>query len=207
MALRTVTRRTLLAGAFAAATALPARVRAQGGGDLVKVLIATDKGDILAGLEEGKAPITCANFLRYVDAARYDGASIYRAVQAPGAPDVGLIEGGIDDPRKLYPPIAHESTALTGLKHLDGTLSMARDAPGTAASDFFVCAGPASYLDANPAATGDNAGYAAFGRVLQGMEIVRTILALPTTGLARNPSMQGQILDPPVRILAMKRTG
>ena len=84
---------------------------------------------------------------------------------------------------------------------------MARDAPGTAASDFFVCVGPASYLDANPAATSDNAGYAAFGQVLQDMEVVRAILALPTTGLARNPSMQGQILDPPVRILSMKRIG
>lgn len=209
MPLRPVPRRALLAGAgaLAVASSLPVHVRAQDNGDLAKVLIATDKGDILALLEVGKAPITCANFLRYVDGARYDGASIYRAVQAPGAPDVGLIEGGIDDSRKLYPPVAHESTALTGLKHLDGTLSMARDAPGTAASDFFVCVGPASYLDANPAASGDGAGYAAFGQVLQGMEVVRAILALPATGVARNPSMQGQMLDPPVRILSMKRTG
>lgn len=209
MPLQPVPRRALLAGggALAVAFSLPVLVRAQDGGDLAKVLIATDKGDILALLEVGKAPITCANFLRYVDGSRYDGGSIYRAVRAPGAPEVGLIEGGIDDPRKLYPPIAHESTALTGLKHLDGTLSMARDAPGTAGSDFFVCVGPASYLDANPAAAGDGAGYAAFGQVLQGMEVVRAILALPATGVARNPSMQGQMLDPPVRILSMKRAG
>ena len=209
MSYEAIPRRAVLAGAgaLAAASSIAVAAQAQGANDVAKVLIATDHGDILAGLEVAKAPITCGNFLRYVDAGRYDGSSIYSAVQAPGAPDVGLIEGGIDDPRKLYPPIAHESTEVTGLKHLDGTLSMARDGLGTAASDFFVCVGAASYLDANPAGTGDNTGYAAFGQVLQGMEVVRAILALPATGVARNPSMQGQILDPPVRIISMKRAG
>jgi len=205
-----ITRRTLLAraGGVLAASALPALARAQAPDDRIRVLISTDKGDILAALDLRKAPITCANFLRYVDAARYDGSSFYRASRAPGAPDTGLIEGGIDDDaRKLYPPIAHESTTTTGLKHLDGTLSMARDAPGTAASDFFVCVGPAAYLDANPSAPGDNLGYAAFGQVISGMEVARAILALPTTGAARNPAMQGQMIDPPVRILSMRRQG
>ena len=88
---RAYARRTLLAGAggLLAASSLPALVWAQGAGDLAKVLIATDKGDILAGLEVVKAPITCANFLRYVDAARYDGSNIYRAVQAPARPMSG----------------------------------------------------------------------------------------------------------------------
>ncbi len=199
-----IRRRTLLA----AAGLLAARgAFAQTADGRVQVLIATDHGEMIAALEAAKAPITCANFLRYVDAGRYDGSSIYRATRAPGAPTVGLIEGGIDDPRKLYPPIAHESTLITGLKHQDGTLSMAREALGTAASDFFICVGQASYLDANPAAPGDNAGYAAFGEVVQGMDVVRAILALPTTGVARNPDMQGQILDPPVRISGMRRAG
>ena len=199
-----IARRTLLA----AAGLLAARgAFAQSTDGRVQVLIATDHGDIHAALEAAKAPITCANFLRYVDSGRYDGSSFYRATHAPGAPTVGLIEGGIDDPRKLYPPIAHESTLMTGLKHQDGTLSMAREGLGTAASDFFVCSGETSYLDANPAASGDNAGYAAFGQVIQGMDIVRAILALPTTGLARNPDMQGQMLDPPVRVLGMRRAG
>ena len=199
-----IARRTLLA----AAGLLTARgAFAQSTDGRVQVLIATDHGDIHAALEAAKAPITCANFLRYVDSGRYGGASFYRATHAPGAPTVGLIEGGIDDPRKLYPPIAHESTLMTGLKHQDGTLSMAREGLGTAASDFFVCSGETSYLDANPAASGDNAGYAAFGQVIQGMDIVRAILALPTTGLARNPDMQGQMLDPPVRVLGMRRAG
>ena len=198
----TIARRTLLAaaGLMAARGAF-----AQTGDGRVQILIQTDHGDILAALEAAKAPITCANFLRYVDAGRYDGSSFYRATHAPGALTVGLIEGGIDDPRKLYPPIAHESTLITGLKHQDGTLSMAREGLGTAMSDFFICSGETSYLDANPAASGDNAGYAAFGQVIQGMDIVRAILALPTTGVARNPDMQGQMLDPPVRITSMRR--
>jgi peptidyl-prolyl cis-trans isomerase A (cyclophilin A) len=94
---------------------------------------------------------------------------------------------------------------MTGLAHADGTISMAREAPGTAMADFFLCSGSASYLDANPKAAGDNAGYAAFGAVVLGMDVVRAILALPTPGVARTPSMQGQVLDPPVTILSMKR--
>src|SRR5262249_21505119 len=150
---------------------------------------------------------TVANFLRYVDTGRYDGASFYRASRAPGAPTVGIIEGGLqNDPARLLPPIAHESTTMTGLAHVDGTISMARDAPGTATADFFVCCGEASYLDAHRAAAGDNAGYAAFGTVIEGMDVARAILALPTPGKALNQAMQGQILDPPVPIVSMRRT-
>jgi peptidyl-prolyl cis-trans isomerase A (cyclophilin A) len=159
-------------------------------------------------LETGRAPITAGNFLRYVDTGRYDNSSIYRATRTVGLETTGLIEGGLqNDPRRLLPPIAHESTLTTGLKHLDGTISMAREAPGTATADFFICVGDAPYLDANPAAAGDNAGYAAFGTVAAGMDVVRAILALPTTGVARNPVMRGQIIDPPVAILGMKRAG
>jgi peptidyl-prolyl cis-trans isomerase A (cyclophilin A) len=118
---------------------------------------------------------------------------------------VGLIEAGVKDPRKLYPPIAHESTRVTGLRHLDGALSMARFAPGTATSDFSICCGDAPYLDAHPDAPGDNAGYAAFGQVVDGMDVARAILAMPTTGAVDNPAMQGQMLDPPVKILSARR--
>ena len=173
-----------------------------------KVLIQTGQGRIVVELAQDKAPITAGNFLRYVDTGRYDGSTIYRATRAGGSGPVGLIEGGLqNDANKLLPPIAHESTLTTGLRHLDGTISMARYAPGTATADFFICVGPASYLDADPNASGDNAGFAAFGAVVEGMEVVRAILALPTTGVARNPVMQGQILDPPVPIVSMKREG
>jgi len=170
------------------------------------VAVTTGQGVIMLALAADKAPITAANFLRYVDAGRFDGSSFYRAVRSRGAPGAGLIEGGLQNaPGKLFPPIAHESTTMTGLSHENGTISMARYAPGTATADFFICAGPAAYLDAHPGAPGDNAGYAAFGRVTQGMDVVRAILALPTNGVARNPAMQGQILSPPVPILAMRR--
>ena len=168
----------------------------------------TDKGAIVLELEPAKAPLTSANFLRYVDARRFDGASFYRASRDKENPSVGLIEGGLqNDPARLFPPIAHESTTQTGLRHVNGTISMARYAPGTATADFFICVGPAPYLDADPNETGDNAGFAAFGQVVEGMDAVKVILALPTNGFARNPVMRGQILSPPVAIITARRTG
>ena len=199
-----IARRTLLAaaGALAASPAL-----AQRDDTRPQVAIKTDHGLILVALERGKAPITSANFLHYVDAQRFDGSSFYRAVRSHGDPTNGLIEGGLQNaPGKLFPPIAHESTTMTGLLHQDGTISMARYGPGTATADFFICAGSAPYLDARPGAPGDNAGYAAFGQVVQGIDVVRAIMALPTNGIARNPAMQGQILSPPVAILTMRRS-
>jgi peptidyl-prolyl cis-trans isomerase A (cyclophilin A) len=196
----TATRRRLLAAAAALASgpawAQPARTR---------VRLQTDKGAILVELADDRAPVTVANFLRYVDTGRMGGAVFYRASRAPTAPTVGFVEAGVKTPGMLFPPIAHESTTTTGLRHLDGTLSMARFAPGTAQSDFTICCGDAPHLDADPAAPGDNLGYAAFGRVVEGMEVVRAILALPTTGVADNPVMQGQILDPPVKFLSALR--
>ena len=170
-----------------------------------RVRLQTGKGLIVAELADDKAPISVANFLRYVDTGRMDGAVFYRASRAPGAPTIGLIEAGVKDPAKLLPPIAHESTLTTGLKHLDGTLSMARFAPGTATSDFSICCGDAPYLDAHPDLPGDNLGYAAFGQVIEGMDVARAILAMPTTGAALNPAMQGEVIDPPVSILSARR--
>lgn len=196
----TATRRQLLAAAvvFTArpAWAQPSRTR---------VRLQTDKGAILVELADDKAPITVANFLRYVDSGRMDGAVFYRASHAPGAPTVGFIEAGVKDPAKLYPPIAHESTLVTGLKHQDATLSMARFAPGTAASDFTIICGEASQMDAHPEQPGDNQGYAAFGQVIEGMDVVRAILALPTGGPALNPEMAGEMLNPPVKIVSARR--
>ncbi len=201
--MRPTRRRTVLAAA-GALVAAPALARTVAGRPWVA--LTTAKGVIMLTLAADKAPVTAANFLRYVDAGRLDGSSFYRAVRSQGAPGVGLIEGGLQNaPGKLFPPIAHEPTTLTGLSHLDGTISMARYAPGTATADFFICAGPAPYLDAHPGAPGDNAGYAAFGQVSAGMDVVRAIMALPTNGVARNPAMQGQILSPPVAILSAHR--
>ena len=194
------TRRHLLAAA-AALTACPALAQPV----RTRVRLQTDKGVIVAELADDKAPVTVANFLRYVDTGHMDGAVFYRASHAPGAPAVGFIEAGVKDPAKLYPPIAHESTLATGLKHVDGTLTMARFAPGTAQSDFSIICTEAPQMDAHPDWPGDNVGYAAFGQVIEGMEVVRAILALPTGGPALNPEMAGEILNPPVVIVTARR--
>ena len=194
------TRRHVLAAAAALAST-PALAQSA----RPRVRLETEKGVIVAELANDKAPITVANFLHYVDTRRMDGAVFFRASRAPGAPTIGLVQAGVKDPAKLFPPIAHESTVATGLKHLDGTLSMARFGPGTATSDISIMCGDAPYLDAHPEEPGDNLGYAAFGQVIEGMDVVRSILAMPTTGAAQNPAMQGQILDPPVKILTARR--
>ena len=175
----------------------------------VYVALETPQGRIVIQLAVAQAPITTANFLRYVDRKLYDKATFFRASRAPGAVDYGLIQGGLQNVGAL-PPVAHEPTTQTGLKHTDGVVSIARTAPGTATSDFFICIGDAPYLDANPAAPnngqgGDNLGFAAFGRVVEGMDVVKKILALPTPGKAINPVMKGQILDPPVPITSARR--
>jgi peptidyl-prolyl cis-trans isomerase A (cyclophilin A) len=174
-------------------------------GKTVRVDLNTGAGTIVLELYPDKAPITVANFLKYVRQKRYDGVTIYRAVHAPGAPENGFIQGGVQgDPKRVLPAIAHEPTSQTGLPHKDGTITMARLAPGSATSDFVIMVGPASYMDANPAATGDNLGYAAFGQVVSGMDVVKKIQAMPADGHARNPVMQGQILSPPVPIISAR---
>jgi peptidyl-prolyl cis-trans isomerase A (cyclophilin A) len=176
-----------------------------GAGDVL-VNLETSLGVITMALKVRQAPITTANFLRYVDEKRYDGATFFRASKSPGPVDYGLIQGGLQgDPAKVLPSIAHEPTSQTGLRHVDGTVSIARNEPGSANSDFFICVGEAPYLDANPAAEGDNVGFAAFGQVVAGMDLVHKILNLPTPGVAVNPVMKGQILDPPVPIVSARR--
>lgn len=202
-------RRTLIGLVLALGLSTSAVAQSSAGsGQTVKVALETSAGRIVLDLYPDKAPITVANFLRYVDHHRYDGAVFFRAARAPSAPTVGLVQGGgFTDARKLYPPIAHEPTTQTELKHHDGTISMAREKPGSAMADFFIAVGDAPYLDADPTKPGDNLGYAAFGQVAEGMEVVRAILAMPTDGKPRNPTMQGQILTEPVTITSAKRVG
>lgn len=176
-----------------------------GAGDVL-VSLDTSLGAIIIALKVRQAPLTTENFLRYVDGKLYDGASFWRSAKANSPVDYGLIEGGLQgDPKKVLKPVGHEPTTQTGLRHVDGTVSLARKEPGTGDSDFFICVGEAPYLDANPAAEGDNLGFAAFGQVIKGMEIVRKILNLPTPGEATNPVMKGQMLAPVVPITAARR--
>jgi len=154
-------------------------------------------------LEKERAPITTANFLRYVAAQRLDGTTFYRATKV--APGYGLVQAGTrNDPKRTFPPIAHEPTSATGLTHGDGTISMARNAPGSATGDFFITLGAMQSMDANPAAPGDNLGFAAFGRVIEGMDVVRRILDAPTSPTEGEGVMRGQMLAPPVRIVTAR---
>jgi peptidyl-prolyl cis-trans isomerase A (cyclophilin A) len=185
----------LLSGA-GAALAAPVKPR---------VLITTNHGTILVELEAQRAPITSTNFLRYVDTRGYDGGSFFRASRDPGAPKQGTIVAAPNPKTHPFPPIRHESTTLTGLRHDTGTLSLGRFGPNTATDNFFICASPEPYLDAHPGAPGDNLGFAAFGQVIDGMAVVHTILGLPTNGKTKFVDQRGQWLKPPVPIISMRR--
>ena len=207
-------RRTLLAAALAllATPALAQPVATQPPaapppdmGRIVRVDLNTGAGKIVVELYPDKAPITVANFLHYVNTRRYDGAEFFRAVHVQGAPNLGLIQGGgFKDATKLYKPIKLEPTTQTGLHHGDGAISMARDTPDNAKADFFILLGDTPSYDANPSAPGDNLGFAVFGRVVEGMDVVHAIQDMPTAGHARNPTMQGQILTTPVPIITAR---
>ena len=211
------TRRSVLAGVGAlAVTAAQAQAQAQAQAPstgtaaisppLPRVMVRTGQGPIVIELAADKAPVTCANFLRYVDAKRYDGGVFYRALKLLPSPLTGLIQAGVkNDPGKAFPPIAHESTKVTGLSHKDGAVSMARYDPGTATSEFFICIGDIVSLDADPSQPGDNQGFAVFGRVVEGMDTARKILASPVSATAGDGSMKGQMLEPEVPMVSARR--
>ena len=202
--MRGIDKRAFLTGAGALVAAGAA---AQTPAATVRVVLQMALGAITLELAMA-APITSGNFLRYLDAGRLDGASFYRASKTSDAPLLGLIQGGLQNaPAQPFPPIAHESTTQTGLSHTDGVISMARYAPGSAASEFFICIGDQTYLDADPKAAGDNLGFAAFGKVTGGMDVVRAILKAPTSPTKGEGVMKGQILEPSVTIINARRTG
>jgi peptidyl-prolyl cis-trans isomerase A (cyclophilin A) len=176
---------------------------AAGLGATQRVQLTTPLGLILIDLAVEKAPITAGNFLTYVGRRLYDGASFYRASKPPGqtANDYGVVQGGLqNDPKRVLPPIAHESTSQTGLKHLNGTISMGRNAPGTAQADWFICVGDQAYLDA----TETQPGFAAFGRVAQGMDVVQAVLGQPVDPTRGEGVMRGEMLQVPVPISAIR---
>jgi peptidyl-prolyl cis-trans isomerase A (cyclophilin A) len=174
--------------------------------DLVPVAIDTSLGRIVVALDRGRAPITTANFLRYVDTHRFDGQNFYRAMHIAAADGVGgLIQGGVrTDARKLYPPIAHEPTSQTGIHNVAGTISMAAAGPGTARADFFILLSDMPSLDAGGPG-GDANGFAAFGHVIEGMDVVKAIWSAPLSATKGEGAMRGQMLDPPVKIVKAER--
>ena len=171
---------------------------------LPRVALETDAGRIVVELDTVRASVTAGNFLRYVDDRRLDGTEFYRAMRT--GEGVGLIQGGVRDPRRHFPPIAHEPTSETGLSHVDGALSAPRFAVGSARADFTIMVGPQTYLDAGPnSASGDGLGYAVFGRVVEGMDVARRILAAPTSPTEGEGALRGQMLSPRIRILTARR--
>lgn len=171
---------------------------------VVEVVVQTGLGEIGLALEKDRAPLTTANFLRYVDAHRLDGTTFYRALKLDADGKYGLVQGGLRGNRKLtFKPVAHESPTTTGLHHVDGAISMARGEPGSATADFFITIGELSSLDGKT--DGSDPGYAVFGHVTSGMDLVRKMLELPRDPLAGEGVMKGQMLAEPVKIVTVRR--
>ncbi len=170
------------------------------------VLITTPLGDIEVEVFPDRAPVTSENFLRYVDEGLLDGTTFFRTVTMDNQPDpdvkIEVIQGGTEPEDAAYPslyhPIRHETTEATGLSHVDGAVSMARWAPGTATSSFFICIGDQPELDHGGRRNPDGQGFAAFGRVRGGMDVVREIHRQPH---------EGQRLEPPIEIMSCRLIG
>jgi len=183
--------------AFAVMTLVPAHAS----GQLPRVRVSTSLGDIVIAVDTVHAPVTSANFLSYVDAGMYANGRFHRTVTPQNQPDnlvkIEVIQGGRDSAHAgERAPIPLERTSVTKLKHLDGTVSMARGGPDTATSDFFICIGDQPALDFGGRRNPDGQGFAAFGTVTSGMDVVRRIQQSPA---------QGQTLTPAIVILSIKR--
>lgn len=167
------------------------------------VVLDTTMGVIEIEVDRSAAPITAANFLKYVEAGHYDGGRFHRTVRLDNQPEnrvkIEVIQGGVDPRREheAWAPIQIERTRDTGLKHRNGTVSMARDGPDSATSDFFICIGDQPELDFGGKRNPDGQGFAAFGRVVRGMDVVRRIQGSPA---------DHQALTPPIVIRTARRT-
>jgi peptidyl-prolyl cis-trans isomerase A (cyclophilin A) len=168
----------------------------------VRVVIETDLGKIEVEVDAARAPGTAENFLYYVDAGHYDSGQFHRTVTPENQPQndvkIEVVQASVAEAKKEAgrPGIPLERTSVTGLSHVDGTISMARDEPDSATSSFFICIGDQKELDFGGKRNPDGQGFAAFGRVVSGMDVVRKIQASPRSE---------QQLTPPVRILSVKR--
>ena len=166
------------------------------------LIIKTELGDIYAEVDLKKAPITSTNFLTYLDADMYDSSCFYRVVRMDNQPrdsvKIEVIQGGrFRDEENGFPPVPHETTEMTGIKHRNGTISMARSRPGSATSEFFICIGDQHELDFGGKRNPDGQGFAAFGRIIKGMEVVRRIHSI---------NVPGQYLENPIIIYKIVRS-
>jgi peptidyl-prolyl cis-trans isomerase A (cyclophilin A) len=168
--------------------------------DKMRVVIQTELGQIEVEIYAAKAPITAANFLQYVDGNFYDGGIVHRTVKPDNQPNnaikIEVIQASISPEKKSFAPIKLERTNQTGLKHVNGAISMARSTPDSATSDFFICIGDQPELDFGGKRNPDGQGFAAFGKVTKGMDVVKKLQQAPA---------EGQRLKPPIKILSLKR--
>lgn len=190
-----------------AALALPASLLAQSN---PRVRVETELGDIVLELDATRAPNTTANFLKYVDAGHYDGGRFHRTVKMNNQPEspvkIEVIQAGVaaDKARQGFPPLLLERTSVTGILHKDGIVSMARGTPDSATSGWFITINDQPSLDFGGARNPDGQGFAAFGRVVSGMDVVRRIQASPSaTNMSTNA--EAQRLTPPIKIVRVSR--
>jgi peptidyl-prolyl cis-trans isomerase A (cyclophilin A) len=177
--------------------------------DLVRVAMTTELGVITLDIDAKRAPITAGNFITYVDQKRLDGTSFYRVMRLEwGTPPNGIIQGGPrGDPKRVLKAIPHEPTSVTGISHKVGTISMARLAPGTATADFTILLSDQPYFDSKPGDPDPSvaAGYAAFGQVVEGMDVARKIFDVPLSPTLGEGILKGQMIAKPVKIISVKR--
>ena len=176
----------------------------------VRVRVQTELGDIVLELDPKRAPGTTANFLRYVDAGHYDGGTFHRTVKMDNQPEspvkIEVIQAGVNADRTKdgFPAIPLERTSVSGLAHKDGAVSMARGAPDSATSGWFICINDQPSLDFGGARNPDGQGFAAFGRVVSGMDVVRKIQQAPSSS-NRTSNTEAQRLTPPIKIVKVSR--
>lgn len=180
--------------------------------DTIKVKLETTMGDIHIELYEDKAPITVANFLKYIDGGHFNGGAFYRVVrmdnQAQNNIKIEVIQGGMSGNSEigLFDPIILERTNKTGIKHLDGAISMARGAPDSASSEFFICVNDQPSLDFGGMRNPDGQGFAAFGMVTEGLDVVRAIQNVKTdTPMGELQYTSGQTVQEPVTFKSFTR--
>jgi peptidyl-prolyl cis-trans isomerase A (cyclophilin A) len=189
----------MLAGGMSDVRPAPDRISPE---SVVRVLMVTEVGDIEIEVDIARAPISGANFLKYVDARKYDGGSFHRTVRPDNQKDhpvpIGVVQAqsAADEPGDLFPAVPLERTRDTRLLHKDGTVSLARAGVDTATDHFFICIGDQPALDYGGARNPDGQGFAAFGRVVSGMHVVRKIQAAPA---------RGERLTPPIGIISVRR--
>ena len=214
---------SLIAGCLLAALSCTACTGAPGTEDELLVVLTTELGDIELALYPERAPVSTANFLVYVDRGIFDGASFYRVVREdndPGDAPIQVVQGGlmgdtfrfgsdeeIDTEQPGLAPVAHETTLTTGLSNRYGVIALARLDPGTASSEFFINLADNPVLDTDAAGRNpDGAGYATFGRVRKGMELLERIQDLPTDAPKGAASdIARQVLNDPIRIISARR--